>query len=240
MNKIIESWKWFCCRLGRPCSRDLELWSVVDGISRGLRQLGGCDAMASPSFRKRAIIRLRDFRERLGSLSEGRLLFESTETWRTVYEEVLQACRTRRYLSVALIRSDDYWRDTPGDTSLQFNYDLVAHGFYVHRIFIIDEFFWPRSAQTPSTRLFQWIYEQRQRGVEISLTRLTDLDDEPGLVSDIGIYGKDAVGRQQTDYEGRTLRYEIAFDPGAVIEAEERWNQLLLFAEPFDELVVLK
>ena len=57
--------------------------------------------------------------ERLGTLPERRLLFETTESWRTVYEDVLQSCQTRRHLSVALIRSDDYWRDAPGEISLR-------------------------------------------------------------------------------------------------------------------------
>jgi hypothetical protein len=185
------------------------------------------------------IVRLRDFSQRLGRLAEGRLIFDSTETWRTVYEDVLKACQTRRYLSVALIRSDDYWRDAPGENSLEFNFELVDHGFHVHRIFIIDAFFWPRTARTPSTELFHWIQSQRQRGVEVSLVRLAELEDEPTLVGDIGIYGTDAVGWQQTDFEGRTVRYEISFDRNAVTEAEQRWRQLLLFAKPFAEIVIV-
>ena len=66
---------------------------------------------------------------------------------------------------MALIRSDDYWRDAPGESSMQFNYELVAHGFHIHRLFIIDEFFWPRGARTPSKQLFHWILEQYQRGL---------------------------------------------------------------------------
>ena len=79
----------------------------------------------------------------------------------------------------------------------------------------------------------------RQRGVEVSLVRLTELEDEPTLVTDMGIYGTDAVGWQQTDFEGRTIRYEISFDRNAVTEAEQRWHQLLLFAKPFDAVVVV-
>ena len=157
MKALVNIWSRILGCLGQPRSTNPEFQTVVDEIWRGMRQLGKCEAMSSSVFHRRAVLRLREFRDRLGTLAEGQLLFESTETWRTVYEEVLQGCRTRRYLSVALIRSDDYWRDAPGEASLQFNYDLVAHGFYVHRIFIVDEFFWPRTARTPSTRLFQWI-----------------------------------------------------------------------------------
>ncbi len=186
--------------------------STTADISHCIRQLAGCDCLSSAVFRKQVILRLRDILERLRRLAEGQLIFESTETWRTVYEDVLQSCQTRRYLSVALIRSDDYWRDAPGENSLEFNFALLAHGFYVHRVFIIDEFFWPRTARTPSTQLFRWIQNQHQRGVDVSLVRLTELEDESSLVCDMGIYGSDAVGWQQTDLQGRTLRYEVSFN----------------------------
>ena len=40
-------------------------------------------------------------------------------------------------------------------------------------------------------------------------------------------------------FEGRTVRYEISFDRNAVTEAEQRWHQLLLFAKPFDAIVMV-
>jgi len=214
-----------------------DVASAIGDIDRCCYELAGCDSLSSAVFRKQVVLRLRTQLEQLRRMAEGRLIFESTETWRTVYEEVLQFCETRRYLSVALIRSDDYWRDAPGESSLEFNFALVSYGFYVHRVFLIDEFFWPRTARTPSTQLFHWIRDQHQRGVEVSLVRLTELEDEPSLVCDMGIYGAEAVGWQQTDLQGRTIRYEINFDQEAVAEAEQRWNQLLLFAKPFDEVI---
>ena len=220
---------------GNPCHPELS--STIDDITHCIRTLTGCDSLSSAVFRKQVILRLRDILERLRRLAEGRLIFESTETWRTVYEDVLQSCQARRYLSVALIRSDDYWRDAPGENSLEFNFALLAHGFHVHRVFIIDDFFWPRTARTPSTQLFRWIQDQHQRGVDVSLVRLAELEDESSLVCDMGIYGLDAVGWQQTDFQGRTLRYELSFNREAVTEAEQRWNQLLLFAKSFDEVI---
>ena len=59
------------------------------------------------------------------------------------------------------------------------------------------------------------------------------------LRATLGFTDTDAVGRQQTDYEGRTISYEIAFGQAAVTAAEERWNQLLLFAKSFDEVLVV-
>ena len=222
-----------------PTVADPDVAAIVEEITGHASQLVACEPLQTTAFRTQTIVRLRDFSRRLSRLAEGRLIFDSTETWRTVYEDVLKACQPRRYLSVALIRTDDYWRDAPGENSLEFNYELIDHGFYVHRVFIIDEFFWPRTARTPSTELFHWIQSQRLRGVEVSLVRLTELEDEPALVGDFGIYGDDAVGRQQTDFEGRTVRYEISFDRNAVTEAEQSWQQLLLFAKPFDEIVMV-
>lgn len=122
--------------LGNPSHSELSL--TTHEVSDCLRCLVDCNSLSSAIFRKQVILRLRDILERLRRLVEGRLIFESTETWRTVYEDVLQTCETRRYLSVALIRSDDYWRDSPGENSLEFNFALLAHGFYVHRVFLID------------------------------------------------------------------------------------------------------
>jgi hypothetical protein len=217
-----------------------DVTTVAADISKQMRRLLQCQSLSSPVFRKQVLRRLRDVAQRLERLAEGRLVFESTETWRTVYEEVLKGCQTRRYLSVALIRSDDYWRDAPGQSSLDLNFELIAHSFHVHRIFIIDEFFWPPAARTPSTELFHWIQGQRLRGVDVSLVRLSELEAEPALVGDFGLYGTDAVGWQQTDFEGRTVRYEISFDPMTVAEAQERWHQLLLFAKSFDEIIVVE
>jgi hypothetical protein len=219
--------------------RYAELAAAAQEITIRMEHVSECESLASAVFRKEVGLRLHDFSERLAQFCEGRLIFESTETWRTVYEGVLKGCQPQRYLSVALIRTDDYWRDTPGENSLQFNYELIDGDFHVHRVFVIDEFFWPRTARTPSAELFRWIQGQRQRGVEVSLVRLSELEDEPTLVSDMGIYGSDAVGWQQTDFEGRTVRYEISFDRNAVAEAEQRWHQLLLFAKPFDAIVVV-
>ena len=116
-----------------------RLSRTVVGIRRQLTQLRECRALQSQVYQKQVELRLREVLRQLERLSEGRLLFDSTEIWRTVYEDVLSACRVKRYLSVAVIRSDDYWRDPPGEKSLEFNFQLVAHGFYVHRVFIIDD-----------------------------------------------------------------------------------------------------
>jgi hypothetical protein len=210
---------------------------IIEAIANELRQLDRSHAFQSEVFRKQALLRLHNKLAEITDLAAGKLVFTSTETWRTVYQQVLESANVRRYLSVALIRSDDYWRDAPGESSLQFNYELLGHGFHLHRLFIIDEFFWPRAAKTPSKQLFHWILDQYHRGIEVSLIRLTDLDDEPSLVCDIGIYGDSAVGHQQTDFEGKTTRFELSFAQNALQQAEERWQQLMVYAQPLSAII---
>lgn len=71
------------------------------------------------------------------------------------------------------------------------------------------------------------------------MVRTSELENEPTLVRDMGIYGTDAVGYQKTDFEGRTTSFEVDFDAAAMKEAEERWNQLLLYAKSFDDVVLV-
>ena len=63
------------------------------------------------------------------------------------------------------------------------------------------------------------------------------LEDEPGLICDMGIYGEDAVGLQQTDFEGKTVRFELHFAANSVCQAVQRWNQLQLYASPLEQLL---
>ena len=187
-------------------------------------------------FEQQAVLCLSEIARRMDDLLCSKLTFEGTEQWRSVYRQVLESCETRRYLSVALIRSDNYWRDAPGENSLEFNYTLVEHGFTIQRIFIVDPFFWPPSAKTPAREVMRWISAQHDRGILTSLVRLSDLDNEPDLVCDIGIYGDQAVGIQESDFEGRTVRFNIYFDANRVQEAEELWSRIELYATPMGVL----
>ena len=216
---------------------ETELRSAITKLSRQLAELLQVAADQAPIFCQQSVFRLENMSRQLDDLNKVTITFDTTETWRSVYEDVLQTCKAQRYLSVALIRSDDYWRDPPGERSLEFNYQLISHGFHIHRVFIIDEFFWPRSARTPSSDILRWIIKQHQRGIEVSLVRLVALEDEPGLICDMGIYGEDAVGLQQTDFEGKTVRFELHFAANSVCQAVQRWNQLQLYASPLEQLL---
>ena len=81
-----------------------------------------------------------------------------------------------------------------------------------------------------------WIRDQHDRGIMTSLVRLADLDSEPDLVCDIGIYGNQAVGIQEADFEGKTVRFNIYFDGKRLQEAEELWRRVELYATPMDVL----
>jgi len=231
--------RWTHWLLNQPKRRDAcqSVNDVAREISDELKRLIHSDVLNSELFRQQVTLRLHEHLAEIADLAAGKLVFSSTEVWRTVYQQVLESSATKRYLSVALIRTDDYWRDAPGESSLKFNYQLVDHGFHIHRLFIIDEFFWPRASKTPSKQLFHWILAQYQRGIEVSVLRLTDLDEEPSLVCDIGIYGQSAVGQQQTDLEGRTTRFELSFATNDMQQAEQRWQQLLVYAQPFSQSI---
>ena len=222
-------------RKASPKSSDLT--KQVHKLSAALKNLPTVANGVSIVFEEQVAIRLAGFGRQLDEFNQLSLSFQATETWRTVYQKILETCETRRYLSVALIKSDDYWRDEPGKASLDFNYRLLDYGFTIQRIFIVDPFFWPPSAKTPAKETLDWIVAQDNRGVITSLVRLTDLQYESDLVCDIGIYGNDAVGKQVTDFDGKTVRFELHFDPARIKEAENTWNRIQLYAVNLDELL---
>ena len=187
-------------------------------------------------FRKQAVLRLKRQHDELELLAQGKLVFDSTETWRSVYEDVLSACTIKRYLSVALVRTEDYWRGTPGERSIRFNTLLVDYGFYVHRILIVDDFLWPPGAALPSKQLYTWMLAQFSKGIQIGLVRCSELVSEIELLVDFGIYGDTAVGYQLTDELGQTVRYEMMFGAAQVQNAEDRWKRLSLYAHPLESI----
>ena len=228
---------WQALRLGKRTEAGPEPIHECQSL---LRTLSTAMARTSDQVLKHQIsLRLGSIAQELRALNQGTLTFHSTETWRTVYEEVLEQCTAKRYLSVALISHDAYWRDEPGQSSIQFNYKLIEHGFFIHRMFIIDDFLWPPAAQCPSRDVFEWITDQFRHGILVSLTRLSALREEPDLVRDFGIYGDRAVGYQRTDDEARTTLFELRFDKSSVDFAEQRWAQLQLFAVPIENLLDL-
>ncbi len=147
---------------------------AIDRLVRATERIG------NDHFRNQAMLRLERQRAELELLADGRVAFESTETWRAVYEDVLSTCEANRYLSVAVVQSEDYWRCLPGERSVAFNGTLVDRGFYAHRIFIIDDFLWPPRAKVPSKDLFAWIVRQYVQGIQIGVLRVSDVRADAG------------------------------------------------------------
>ena len=97
-------------RLGR--SDDYRpVAEVIGAISNQLNRLNQSEVLQSEVFRQQVVLRLHDELTEITDLATGNLVFASTETWGTVYRQVLESAAAKRCLSVALIRTDDYWRD---------------------------------------------------------------------------------------------------------------------------------
>ena len=73
--------------------------------------------------------------------------------------------------------------------------------------------------------------DQHIGGISLKLVRASALQQEPALMADIGIYGSRALGTQELDDQCRTFRFVLTFDYAKVVEAEDRWNRLSVYAE---------
>ena len=82
------------------------------------------------------------------------------------------------------------------------------HGFYVHRILIVDDFLWPPKAALPSKELHSWILSQYSQEIQIGLVRVSELEPENDLLVDFGPSDA-AVGYPVTDELGQTVHYEM-------------------------------
>jgi hypothetical protein len=184
-----------------------------------------------------ALLRLAGIQDEVQSFARGKVVFSGTETWRTVYEQILRCPDVSCYRSIAWIRNEDYWQDIPGRRCMQLNYDLLQDGVSIERILILSDFFWAPAALLPAADIRRWIDEQHQRGLSIRLVREADIDTEVDILCDIGIYGTRATGTWELDPQCRTTRFTFDFSPEGVRLAEERWKQLSLYAIPYAALL---
>ncbi|HEX4614247.1 MAG TPA: hypothetical protein VH092_39130 [Urbifossiella sp.] len=187
-------------------------------------------------FRDTSVQKLESVADQLTGLAAGRVVFALTEGWRTVYERLLRSPGLRTYRSVAWVRTPDYWQDPPGRQSMRVNFEAAAHGVAVERTVILADALWPARARRPVRAVLPWIEEQHTRGVRVSLVREAEAGREPDLLADTGLYGTRAVGVQELDDSGRTLKVTLDLDPQAVRVAEERWRRLALYAVPFGNI----
>ena len=107
----------------------------------------------------------------------------------------------------------------------------------VERIAIIADEFWPADEPLPASRIRQWIHEQHVAGIWIKLVRQSQLAGETDLVADIGIYGTRAVGQQALDEMGRTVKFTLNFNMDQILQAEERWKRLDVYATAYGDLL---
>lgn len=211
-----------------------DLFDPYLTICRSLTEL---TQSGDPILREIACLKLASVAGQIESLAAGTVIFAGTEAWRTVYERLLGSSDVREYRSIAWVRSRDYWQDAPGRQSMAANLQAAHRGVLIERILILKDSLWPDGAPLPTDTILPWIQEQHNHGLWITLVREEDLASEPDLLCDLGIYGQRAVGTQELDERGRTLRFTLVFDPQAVRLALDRWQRLSVYATSFRSLL---
>ena len=187
-----------------------------------------------PIYRGIALDKVDDLVQRFTTIASGTLVYESTESWRIVYERLLRSSGLYLYRSVAWVKNAHYWQDEPGHKSMSVNFELQdKEQLNIERIAIISDDLWPASQIWPLEPVRRWLHEQHVHGIWVRLVRQSALKNEPELLADIGIYGSRALGIQELDDQCRTVRFVLTFDYAKVMEAEARWNRLAIFAESY-------
>lgn len=194
-------------------------------------------ARPDPALREIAVLKLASVSGQIRALAAGEVVFAGTEAWRTVYERLLTSPDIRSYRSVAWVRAAGYWQDPPGRQSMRANYDAVRRGALVERVVVLRDDLWPAGALLPTENILPWVEDQHRHGVWVTLVRESQLAGEPDLLVDSGVYGDRAVGVQELDETGRTVRFVLRFDPAAVRVALDRWDRLALFAVSYQSLL---
>jgi len=189
-----------------------------------------------PIYRMIALEQLDETVRRVTTIAAGSLVFEGTETWRIVYERLLRSPDLYLYRSIAWIRTIDYWQDEPARKSMAVNYELQRENrLNIERIAIIADELLPYGSRDPVEPIASWLHEQDAAGIAVRLVRQSALCQEPDLKADLGIYGSRALGTQEVDPLGLTSRFVLTFDFAKVLEAEARWNRLLVYAESYGQ-----
>ena len=190
-----------------------------------------------PLLREIAALKLASVNAQIGTLAAGTVIFAGTETWRTVYDQLLAGGSIRKYKSVAWVRSPDYWQDAPGKQSMRANITAVHKWVLIERIAILPDAFWAGDFSLPKEPIRTWLHEQHNHGMHIELVRESSLAGESDLLADFGIYGDRALGTQELDEHSRTVRFTLSFDAQAVRLAEERWKRLAIFGIPYQSIL---
>lgn len=213
---------------------DHDLFHEYETFTRGLLEIA---QQRNPVFRELARFRISSICDEMSQLALGRTEFRSTETWRSVYQEILEGLKVKTYYSVAWVRSIEYWDDPPGRQGMHLNFDLAQRGYRIERVVILPDSLWPFDQQLPAREIRHWLDQQHRHGLVVSLVREHELAGETDLLCDFGLYGDQAVGFQELDEQSRTVRYRLDFAPLARKKAYDRWERLALYAKPYRDLV---
>ena len=182
--------------------------------------------------------RLANITDDINQLGKGRIEFSNTESWRVFYEQLLRCPSTTMYRSVAHVETQHYWQDGAGEKSTKLNLDLHDAGkIRVERLAIIADHLWQKDESLPANPIRRWIDQQHRFGIWIELVRESELENEPHLIADFGIYGFRAVGRQISDSSGRTTRFTLSFEYDDVKEAEANWERLKVFTKSYASIL---
>lgn len=190
-----------------------------------------------PVLRSTAAIKLLAVASELELMARGTISFGETESWRTAYQQLLQSQALRIYRSAAWVKCATYWQDAPGRQSIRDNYDAINRGVIIERTFILPRELWPAGQLLPSESVLPWIMDQHNHGVWALLCLETDIESEPDLPLDFGVYGDLAVGTQVLDEDCRTCEFLLEFSGEAVQLANDRWQRLKLHAVPLRTLL---
>jgi len=71
------------------------------------------------------------------------------------YQKLLLTLKVKSYLSVAWVRTSDYWDDIPGRQSMQLNFDLGrTRVFASNAVHILPAHLWPAGERVPLPAIF--------------------------------------------------------------------------------------
>jgi hypothetical protein len=211
-----------------------EFYRQFERIGRAVVRL---DDNRVPLLREVARARLGNIAADVERLAAGQIEFTNTEAWRALYEQLLSSLDVKIYYSVALVKSDSYWNNPPGRQSIDFNFELVQRGYRIERIFIISDELWSLQDALPGPNICDWIRQQHDGGIYVSLIRQGDFGSDADLATDFGIYGRQAVGAQQLDDLSRTVRFSLDFRPESLESQLQRWERLKLYARGYHQLL---
>jgi hypothetical protein len=216
-------------------AHDADFFEYYQRISRSLL---GMSQNPDAIYRKTVLQQVGQISDQSTRLAAGTIVYEGTETWRLAYENLLRSTGLHLYRSIAWVKTLQYWQDEPGLQSMRLNYELHDAGrLNIERIAILAEQVWPKDEPLPRSPINDWIHEQHTHGIWTKLIRESSLRAEPYLLVDMGIYGNRAVGTQELDDRGRTVRFTLKFDFEAVVAAEERWRSLSVYATSYRDLL---